>query len=53
MSGMDANLTIAQAKAQQERTSASSAGTGAHQGPMKKGKGMSHEICEKVPHQGK
>ena len=48
MAGMDANLTIEQAKKQQERTCAG----GNDQGPKKSGKG-GDSICEKTQHQGK
>jgi hypothetical protein len=50
MSGQDATLSIKEAKAQQDRTSADNQ---MHQGPKKKG-GMGHtELCEKVAQQGK
>ena len=53
MSGQDATLTIEQAKKQQERVSASQAGTGAHQGSMSGSSKGCDPICEKVAHQGK
>jgi len=49
MAGMDANLTLAQAKAQQERICAHTE----HQGPKSKGSTKTDHICEKVAHQGK
>ncbi len=49
MSGQDATLTVAQAKAQIERISANDQN---HQGTRTKGKGHT-EVCEKQPHQGK
>ena len=50
MSGQDAILTLAQAKAQQERTSCDHQ---MHQGPKSKGSTKTDHICEKVSHQGK
>jgi len=47
MAGQDATLTIAQAKAQQERICAHTE----HQGPKKKGS-VSSSHNEKIPHQG-
>jgi hypothetical protein len=48
MAGMDANLSLSQAKAQQERIQHGSQ----HQGPKKSSKGMP-DVCEKASHQGK
>jgi hypothetical protein len=48
MAGQDACLTIAQAKAQQERICASDN----HQGKKTKGSGASTELMSKQPHQG-
>lgn len=50
MAGMDANLTIAQAKVQQDRTSHDNQ---MHQGPKKKSMAKCDELCTKVSHQGK
>lgn len=48
MAGQDACLSVAQAKAQQERICAHTE----HQGPKKSGSG-GHATTEKIPHQGK
>ncbi len=50
MSGMDATLSLKQAKAQQDRTSADKQ---EHQGPKSKGSAKCDDICMKVQHQGK
>jgi len=49
MAGMDANLSIAAAKAQQERTCAG----GNDQGPKTSKSKGTQGVCEKAPHQGK
>ena len=50
MSGMDANLTLEQAKKQQERTSCDHE---SHQGPKHADSKCADHICEQVKHQGK
>ena len=50
MAGMDANLSLEQARKQQTRTSSDNE---THQGPKKSGSAKCDNICEKVAHQGK